>query len=126
MNKKIRNGLCAVAMATLLNGCVIVIGDDDNYDDELVYADPVDHHSTFASSQYDSAYPSDTVVTDVRARFNGDEFLREEPILISASDGVVTLSGEVDDARTLERAVAVASQTPGVDSVVLKVVLTVQ
>ena len=126
MNSLLRTGLCALAAASLLSGCVIVIGDEDDYDDEIVYSgDFDDRHSFSDRGSYDSGYPSENVLTDVRTRFNDDSYLREEPILISASDGIVTLSGEVDDARTIERAVEVASQTPGVESVVLKVVLLV-
>ena len=125
MNSLFRSGLVAVAAASLLSGCVIVIGDDDDYDDGLVYSGDFDDRHEFVESSYDGGYPSENVLTDVRTRFNEDTYLREEPILISASDGIVTLSGEVDSARTIERAVEVASQTPGVESVVLKVVLTI-
>lgn len=125
MNSLFRTGLIAVTAASLLSGCVIVIGDDDDYDDDLVYSGEFDNRDSFADSAYDGGYPSENVLTDVRSRFNEDTYLREEPILISASDGIVTLSGEVDSARAIERAVEVASQTPGVESVVLKVVLTV-
>jgi osmotically-inducible protein OsmY len=65
------------------------------------------------------------LLSDVRERFNNDPDLRSEPILIAAKDGVVTLSGEVSNPRTLDRALQLAAQTPGVDSVVLKVVVAV-
>lgn len=126
MNSLFRSALVAAAAASLLSGCVIVIGDDDDYDDGLVYSGDYDDRPAFVESSYDGGYPSENVLTDVRTRFNEDTYLREEPILISASDGIVTLSGEVDSARTIERAVEVASQTAGVESVVLKVVLTVE
>lgn len=121
MTSLFRTGLIAAAAATALSGCVIVIGNEDDYDDDLVYSDSYQDNVSRSAT----AYPSGTVLGDVRTRFNDDQFLRDEPILISASDGVVTLSGEVDNARTIERAVDVARQTPGVDSVVLKVVLLV-
>ncbi|MFK7888221.1 MAG: BON domain-containing protein [Gammaproteobacteria bacterium] len=117
MSFSIRLGVCAVAAASVLSGCVIVIGDDDDYDDDVV-----EHYdSSYTPSEY--AYDAGNVLTDVRTRFNEDEFLRTEPILISARDGVVTLSGEVADPNAIERAVDLASNTPGVESVVLKVVL---
>ncbi len=121
MNSLLRTGLCAVLTASLLSGCVIVIGNEDDFDDDLVYTGDYEQRDSFSSG----GYVSENVLTDVRSRFNDDALLREEPILISASDGVVTLSGEVDSTRLVERAVDVASSTPGVDSVVLKMVVTV-
>jgi hypothetical protein len=120
MSLSIRLGVCAVAAASLLSGCVIVIGDDDDYDG---YDDDVVTHydDSYKPSEY--SYNAGNVLTDVRNRFNEDEFLRTEPILISARDGVVTLSGEVGDPDAIDRAVDLASNTPGVESVVLKVVL---
>lgn len=117
MSHSLRLGVCAVAAASLLSGCVIVIGDDDDYDDEVVSH----YDDSYEPSEY--SYNAGNVLTDVRSRFNEDEFLRTEPILISARDGVVTLSGEVGDANAIDRAVELASSTPGVESVVLKVVL---
>ena len=93
-------GVCAVSVASFLSGCVIVIGNEDDFDD--------DYHA-----DWDMDYDEERVVSG-------------EPILIAARDGVVTLSGDVSSARTLDRAVNVASQTPGVDSVVLKVVVAVE
>ncbi len=116
MNRSTILGLCAVVTASMLSGCVIVIGNDDEYDDDYVGSYD-DNHSP---SGYDGA---GNVLSDVRNRFDNDEFLRTEPILISAKDGVVTLSGEVNDPDAIDRAVELASQTPGVESVVLKVVL---
>lgn len=118
MSFSIRLGVCAVAAVSVLSGCVIVIGDDDDYDDEVVQ-----HYEEDAYTPSSYSYDAGNVLTDVRNRFNEDEFLRTEPILISARDGVVTLSGEVGDPDAIERAVDLASQTPGVESVVLKVVL---
>lgn len=117
MNRSTILGLCAVVSASMLSGCVIVIGNEDGYDDD-------DYESS-----YDVDYSSSSregagnVLSDVRTRFDNDEFLRTEPILISAKDGVVTLSGETNDPDAIDRAVELASQTPGVESVVLKVVL---
>ncbi|MFK8015793.1 MAG: BON domain-containing protein [Gammaproteobacteria bacterium] len=114
-------GLCALAAASVLSGCVIVIGNEDDFDHDYVsdyddnYDESFDRSGRFGSS--------DGVLGDVREQFDNDEFLRDEPILIAAEDGVVTLSGEVTQAQAIDRAVTLASRTPGVESVVLKVVL---
>lgn len=124
MHRSLVLGLSAAFVASLLGGCVIVIGNDDD-DLEEGYHMAWDLDDNDNGNSRDRAYEAGNLLGDVRARFNDDNDLRYEPILIGAKDGVVTLSGEVSSARALDRAVAVASQTPGVDSVVLKVVVAV-
>ena len=113
MTRKIILAISALTAVSVLGGCVIVVKDIDDHDDGYEYS----------SSRNSDSLGAGTMLTDVRQRFDNDEFLRHEPLLIAAKDGVVTLSGEVTDAQAIDRAVELASRTPGVESVVLKVVL---
>lgn len=111
-----------VAGAAAQSGCVIVIADEDLDDDHFT----VDHD--WRDDGHDRHWRrggsgGGAVLDEVRARFDADTFLRDAPILIAAREGVVTLRGEVDDPATLERAARIASEAPGVQSVVMKVVV---
>lgn len=58
------------------------------------------------------------VTTSVKSRLAADETVKAYQIDVDTHDHVVTLSGEVDSAVAKERAVALARQTSGVNSVV--------
>ena len=111
-----------MAFVTLsISGCIVVISDDEaggvHWASEY---DEVREQQNEARTQAAQA-----VLDDVRSGFDGDEFVREEPILIAAKDGVVTLSGEASSVEIVDRAVRIASATDGVDTVVSRVVVVV-
>jgi osmotically-inducible protein OsmY len=58
------------------------------------------------------------VTTSVKSRLAADQTVKAYQIDVDTHDHVVTLSGEVDSAVARERAVALARQTEGVNSVV--------
>ena len=63
--------------------------------------------------------PDDRQVTgQIQSKLNEDSGLRGKPITVQASDGVVTLSGTVENETQREAAARYASATPGIKQVV--------
>lgn len=62
--------------------------------------------------------PDDAALSaSVKTSYSQDLSLRGDPIMVSTTDGVVSLSGSVSSQDERDRAVAIARSVPGVQSV---------
>ena len=105
-----------------ISGCVVVIGDEES--DGVHWASEYDEIREQSNRERTDA--AQALLDEVRRGLDGDEFLRREAILVSAKDGVITLSGEASSVGVVDRAVQIAVATDGVESVISRVVVFVE
>ncbi|HEY7388024.1 MAG TPA: BON domain-containing protein [Bryobacteraceae bacterium] len=66
--------------------------------------------------------PSDAVITDqVRIKLSGDQLVKGGALGVDVKDGVVTLSGQVDEPKAKDRAEKLTKKTKGVKQVINKI-----
>lgn len=66
--------------------------------------------------------PSDAVITDqVRIKLSGDQLVKGGALGVDVQNGVVTLSGQVDEPKAKERAEKLTKKTKGVKQVINKI-----
>jgi osmotically-inducible protein OsmY len=66
--------------------------------------------------------PSDAVITDqVRIKLSGDQLVKGGALQVDVKDGVVTLSGQVDEPKAKERAEKLTKKTKGVKQVINRI-----
>jgi osmotically-inducible protein OsmY len=111
--------LPVIALAGLLGGCVVVVGDkDDGFDAGWA--------STY-EEEADARRESNAVMADrVSRRLAEVPELAAEDITVSASGEVVTLYGRLTDPARLQQAIAVAREVEGVGRVVSRITVEVR
>jgi osmotically-inducible protein OsmY len=66
--------------------------------------------------------PTDNMITDqVRIKLSGDQLVKGGALQVDVKDGVVTLSGQVDEPKAKERAEKLTKKTKGVKQVINKI-----
>jgi osmotically-inducible protein OsmY len=110
---KMRNlVLSLTALSVLsLSGCVIVVDGKDG-DTEAKWA------STWEEENEAAAEANKRLAREVSSALASDSMLVGEKIKVSARRGAVALHGKVGSAAAIDRALQVAADVPGVDSVV--------
>lgn len=110
MNRKNLTGLIPVVASVMaLQGCVVVVGDSGT---ETRWA------STWSEEQEVISAENDKLAKEVSRLLAEDPMLSGKDLSVAARKGVVSLHGRVDSLAMLERAVSIASATPGVSSVI--------
>jgi osmotically-inducible protein OsmY len=65
---------------------------------------------------------TDDMITDqVRIKLSGDQLVKGGALQVDVKDGVVTLSGQVDEPKAKERAEKLTKKTKGVKQVINKI-----
>jgi hyperosmotically inducible periplasmic protein len=65
---------------------------------------------------------TDAVITDqVRIKLSGDQLVKGGALQVDVKDGVVTLSGQVDEPKAKDRAEKITKKTKGVKQVINKI-----
>jgi hyperosmotically inducible periplasmic protein len=65
---------------------------------------------------------TDAVITDqVRIKLSGDQLVKGGALQVDVTNGVVTLSGQVDEPKAKERAEKLTKKTKGVKQVINKI-----
>jgi len=83
-------------------------------EDHLVVAAPAQPAESGAPARTDDA----SLTTTIQAKYFVDPIVKESAIEVSATNGVVSLAGEVPSEEARKQALAIARNTPGVGQVV--------
>ncbi|MGB5248333.1 MAG: BON domain-containing protein [Gammaproteobacteria bacterium] len=106
--------VASLLVAVSMTACVIVVNDDET-DAEWV-----------GSYDHEGKVEADEELRDqVGARLAQSPRLRDEDINVSVDNGVVTLTGKVDDASLVPQAVEAAAAVEGVRRVVARLTVEV-
>jgi osmotically-inducible protein OsmY len=111
--------VAAVAVASLLGGCIVVVGDkDDGF--EAGWASSYEEDS--AARREDNDRLADLVMQ----KLDDVPDLASEDITVSASGEVVTLYGRLRDPEQLQQAITAARGVAGVGRVVSRITVDVR
>lgn len=94
--------LIPVLLVLMLSGCVIYVDESGDADFNLGTA---------------KVKADQTLADRVAGEMQDDDLLSHEDIKIKARSGIVILEGRVDNATVIDRAIKVAANTEGVDTV---------
>ena len=111
--KRILQATALAVLVAVASACVIVVDDGKGSVD-----------ATWASN-YSATEADEELARQVGDTIEDDPLLRTEDLRVSVRRGVVTLSGEVSDIPTLERAVDLANSVEGVRRVVSRLAVEV-
>lgn len=110
--RNLRVTVAALVAAGLASGCVVVVDGERGQDEEWGVS------WGGSSQEVDPASPRDELAREVSARLASEPGLSGQDITVSSREGVVTLHGRVESVTTLEEAMNVAAEVPGVSRVV--------
>jgi len=110
MKSKYLCTILAAASLAGLGGCVIVV--DGKGDMESEWA------STWEAENESATEANKTLAREVSAVLAADSLLSGEEINVSARRGAVALHGKVSSTAAVDRALQLAADVPGVESVV--------
>ncbi len=124
IESRIVGTIAAVLTASMLSGCVIVVGDTDGMSSDS------GTHAYWAKDWSERTHAQENanreLASKVREAFAKDELLAHADLQVDADVGVITLRGHVVDKAVFDRAVDVAGRVDGVKKVVSKIVLDVK
>jgi osmotically-inducible protein OsmY len=72
-------------------------------------------------AKQDSPLTDDMITDQVRIKLSGDQLVKGGALQVDVKDGVVTLSGLVDEPKAKERAEKLTKKTKGVKQVINKI-----
>lgn len=107
-----------LAVMWLPMGCVIVV--DGNGDMDAGWA------SSWEAERDVQVEANKELARDVSRRLANDPLLESIDIEVAAKSGAVALHGRVPDTATLDHAVKIAAETPGVETVVSRLSVEVR
>ncbi|MCK4776788.1 MAG: BON domain-containing protein [Actinomycetia bacterium] len=77
------------------------------------------------TSNLSPRYPIDNAIkASIQTSYSSDFKLRELSLSVSVENGIVTISGEVDNTDTLNKALSIAENVDGVSEVVNKITVS--
>jgi hyperosmotically inducible periplasmic protein len=72
-------------------------------------------------AKQDTPLTDDMITDQVRIKLSGDQLVKGGALQVDVKDGVVTLSGQVDEPKAKERAEKLTKKTKGVKQVINKI-----